>query len=70
MRVYVEYSVPVLVEVDLDDEAVVSVRVDDEQVEEPMAVTPLEGGTVSDRTASRAIAVSWEVSWPAWEYGL
>ncbi len=35
VHVYVEYKVPVLVEVDLDREAIVAVYVDDEQVEGP-----------------------------------
>lgn len=70
MRVYVEYSVPVLVEVDLDDQAVVAVRVDDEQVVGPTTVTTLEGGSVSVSLASPALGVAEEYSWPAWEFGL
>ncbi len=70
MRVYVEYSVPVLVEVDLDDESVLAVRADDEQVDGPKAAISLEGGTVAEGAASRAIAVAEENSWPAWEFGL
>lgn len=70
MRVHVEYSVPVLVEVDLDDETVVAVTVDDEQVEGPTTVIALEGGSVSARAASTALGIAEEDSWPAWEFGL
>ncbi len=71
MRVYVEYSVPVLVEVDLDDDqAVLAVMVDDEQVVGPTTVIALEGGSVSASAASRAIGIAEEDSWPAWEFGL
>ena len=70
MRVYVEYRVPVLVEVDLDNESILAVRVDDEQVDRPKAATSSEGATLSEGAASRAIAVAEENSWPAWEFGL
>ncbi len=43
MRVYVEYSAPVLVEVDLEDESVLAVRVDDEQVDGPKAAISWKG---------------------------
>ena len=65
MRVYVEYSVPVFVEVDFSDQAVVAVRVDDEQVEGPTTVIALEGGSLSARAASRALAVSGRGHWPS-----
>jgi aspartyl aminopeptidase len=70
MRVHVEYSVPVLVEVDLDDETVVAVTVDDEEVEGSTTVVGLEGGSVSARAASTALRIAEEQSWPAWEFGL
>ncbi len=70
MRVYVEYSAPVLVEVDLEDESVLAVRVDDEQVDGPKAATSSEGAILSEGAASRAIAVAEGGSWPAWEFGL
>lgn len=69
MRVYVEYQVAVLVEVDLDEDEVVGVRVDDEQVEGPIGVIAVEPGGLSAATDARAMAVAERGSWPAWEFG-
>ncbi len=70
MPVYVEYKVSVLVEVDLDREAIVGVYVDDEQVEGPSDAIGLNPGGLADAEVSRAIQVAESESWPAWEFGL
>lgn len=70
MRVYVEYRVPVLVEVDLDEEAIVGVYVDDEQVEGPADVIGLDPAGLAADEASQAIDVAESEGWPAWEFGL
>ena len=70
MRAYVEYNVPVLVEIDLDGDAVVAVRVDDEQIDGPTTVMASDGRVPSDAEAQRGIAVAEAESWPAWEFGL
>jgi hypothetical protein len=70
MRAYVEYNVPVLVEIDLDGDAVVAVRVDDEQVHGPTTVMAFGGHVLIDADAQRAIAVAEADSWPEWEFGL
>lgn len=49
MPVYVEYKVPVLVRVDLDEEAIVGVYVDDEQVEGPSGILALAWRRVGRR---------------------
>jgi hypothetical protein len=69
MKVYVEYRVPVLVEVDLDNEEIVGVCVDDEQVHGPSDVIVVEpGGLPADRS-SRAVAIAEADTWPEWELG-
>ncbi|MGQ0616234.1 MAG: hypothetical protein ACT4PW_04470 [Acidimicrobiia bacterium] len=70
MRMYVEYRVPVLVEVDLDEEVIVGVYVDDEQVEGPSDVIGLDSEGVAADEASQAIDVAESEGWPAWEFGL
>lgn len=69
MRVYVEYQVPVLVEVDLDEEQVVAVVVDDEQVAGLSGVIALAYG-LSPAAGARAIRIAEDDPWPAWEFGL
>ncbi len=68
MRVYVEYLVPLLVEVDLDEDAVVAVVVDDEQVEGPGGVIAVTLG-LSAAEAVRATGIAEADSWPAWSFG-
>jgi hypothetical protein len=69
VRVYVEYQVPVLVEVDLDEGEVVAVCVEDEQVDGPRGVIVLDPGGLSTASTARAIAIAEGDSWPAWEFG-
>lgn len=69
MRVYVEYRVPVLVEVDLDAGRVLSVHVDDESVEGPMGVIDVSPRTSSETEAATAIDLAEKETWPAWEFG-
>lgn len=69
MHVYVEYKVPVLVEVDLDLGAIVGVYVDDEQVEGPSGVINLNPDGSAGTETSRAIELAESESWPAWEFG-
>jgi hypothetical protein len=68
MRVFVEYRVPVLVEVDDEDGSVVSVRVDDECVEGPFGV--VSDFELSDDDELRVIAVAEGDMWPAWAFGI
>lgn len=68
-RAYVEYNVRVLVEIDLDEDAVVAVRVDDEQVEGPRTVMDSDGHRLGAGDAHRGISVAEADSWPAWEFG-
>ena len=70
MRAYVQYNVPVLVEIDLDEEAVVAVRVDDEHVDGQRAVMDSDGHRLGAGEAERAISIAETDSWPAWEFGL
>lgn len=70
MHVYVEYKVPVLVEIDLDEEAIVGVYVDDEQVEGPSDVIGVDPHGLAGAEASRAVELVESESWPAWEFGL
>lgn len=69
MLVYVEYQVPVFVEVDLDRNAVVAVVVDDEQVEGPTGVIAGMPGLSAADTV-RAMGIAEADSWPAWGFGL
>lgn len=70
MRCYVEYRVPALVEVDLERDEIVSVAVDDEQVEGPVGVIAVEGEGISRTEESAAVRLAEEESWPAWDLGL
>jgi len=70
MHVYVEYKVPVLVEVDLDQEAIVGVYVDDEQVEGPYDVIGIDPDGLAAAEAFRAVELAESESWPAWEFSL
>ena len=68
MRAYVEYNVPVLGEIDLDEEAVVEIRVDDEHVDGPRAVMDSNGHRLRAGEGERAISIAETDSWPAWEF--
>ncbi|MGQ0615760.1 MAG: hypothetical protein ACT4PW_02020 [Acidimicrobiia bacterium] len=70
MPFYVEYTVPILVEIDLDEEAVVGVYVDDEHVEGPTDVVAVEAHPLSEIESNRAVKIAEQGSWPAWEFGL
>ena len=70
MHVFVEYRVPVLIEVDLEDEAIVGVYVDDEQVEGPSDVIALDSDGLVGDEASRAVELAEGESWPTWGLGL
>ncbi len=69
MPIYVEYKVPVLVEIDLEEEAVVGVCVDDERVEGPTDLVVVDERTLSSTEVERARAVAESENWPAWEFG-
>jgi len=70
VRVYVEYQVPVLVEVDLDEGEVVAVCVDDERADGPTGVIAFDPAGLSTASTARAIAIAETDSWPAWEFGV
>ena len=68
MRVFVEYNVPVLVEVDDQQGTVVSVRIDDECVDGPVGLfTEYE---LSEDDERRALAIAEANVWPAWDIGV
>lgn len=69
MRCYVEYRVPVLVQVDLEEDRIVSVVVDDEQVEGPVGVIAVEAAGLSEPEHRAALRLPEEGSWPAWDIG-
>jgi len=69
VTVFVEYRVPVLVEVDENASVIVSVRVDDESVEGPFGAVMTEWEISADEEG-RAIAVAETESWPAWDLGV
>lgn len=69
MTTYVRYTVPVLVEVDLDRAEVLSVQVDDERAEGPTGVFSDNSGELSVGGASRAAEIAEAASWPAWVLG-
>lgn len=68
MRVFVRFQVPVLVEVDLDSGAVVSVVVDDERAVSADEVFSLDGD-VTDTERGRATDIAENAGWPAWRLG-
>lgn len=69
MTTYVRYTVPVLVEVDLDRAVVVSVQVDDERAEGPIGVLSDNSRELSFGDAGRAADIAEAASWPAWVLG-
>ncbi len=71
MSVYVQYMVPVLVEVDLDKGAVSDVYVLDEEIDDrPTEVLSVEQGDVAAEDARRAVELCEIEEWPAWRFGL
>ena len=71
MAVYVQYMVPVLVEVDLDKGAVSGVYVLDEEIDDrPTEVLSVEQGEVGADDAIRAVELCENEEWPAWRFGL
>lgn len=71
MSVYVQYMVPVLVEVDLDKGAVSDVYVLDEEIDDrPTEVLSIEQGHVRAEDARRAVELCETEEWPAWRFGL
>lgn len=70
MTIFVEYQVPVLVEIDERERRVVSVRVDDESVAGPFGVMDIDSSQVPARRRARAVAVADETSWPGWTLGV
>ena len=70
MTSFVVYQVPVLVEVDEHEGVVVSVRVEDEGVRDPVDVVDLAGGVLTDERRQRLIDVAEAASWPAWQLGV
>ncbi len=71
MAVYVQYMVPVLVEVDLDKGTVSDVYVLDEEIDDrPTEVLSVEQGDVGAEDARRAVEICNAEEWPAWRFGL
>ena len=71
MPVYVQFMVPVLVKVDLDQGRVSDVHVLDEEIDDRSAeVLPVEKGQVRAEEARRAIELCESEEWPAWRFGL
>lgn len=67
-RVTVEYSVPVLCQVDLATGEVERVKVLDEEVSSPGAVYTSDGHA-PEAVSQRAREIASEQPWPAWEFG-
>jgi len=70
MTSFVVYQVPLLVEVDEQQGAVVSVRVEDEGAHDPVDVVDLAGGVLTDERRQRLIEVAEAAQWPAWQLGV
>lgn len=68
MTVFVEFRVPVLVEVDESLGTIVSVCVDDDEVDGPIAV--VADHELSAANERRAVAIAEAEPWPAWEFGI
>jgi hypothetical protein len=71
VAVYVQYMVPVLVEVDLDKGTVSDVYVLDEEIDDrPTEVLSVDQGDVASADALRAVEICETEEWPAWRFGL
>ncbi len=70
MAITLVFNVPVHVEVDEVDGAVLSVKVDDERAEGPVEVLGGAEGEDAAQLLARVAAIADETSWPAWELGL
>lgn len=68
MTVFVEYRVPVLVEVDENVGAILSVRVDDDEVDGPIGVVADQALSAAEER--HALAIAEAEPWPAWEFGV
>jgi hypothetical protein len=69
MRLFVEDTVPVLVEVDVEHGAVVSARVDDESVEGPAGVVADDIVPTTDQERL-ALTLPEDEAWPGWTFGV
>jgi hypothetical protein len=67
--VFVEYHVPVQVEVDSTRQVVTAVKVIDEEVSVPDGVLNREGAEVSSAEAEQARKIAEDSSWPPWTFG-
>ncbi len=63
MRLFVDYTVPVLVEVDVERGTIMFVRVDDESVEGPSGVVADDIGPTTDEERL-ALAIAEDEAWP------
>lgn len=68
MATTVVFLVPVHVEVDEEEGTVLSVKVDDEAVTDPVDIFAIDGD-VDEVRRRRAGDVASSASWPAWELG-
>jgi hypothetical protein len=69
MSMYVHYRVPLMVEVELATDEVLSVHINDEAIEGPLEVTTTTGSTPSPKKRRLAIDVAETNVWPSWTAG-
>ena len=69
MPILVHYRVPVVAEVEIETGEVISVHIDDEQMDGPLRVTDGSENEVGAADRQRAIDIAETKSWPGWTSG-
>lgn len=69
VSLYVRYQADIWVEVDVDDDDVLSVVVDDLTMAEPVEVVDWRAAPVTAEGRALAQAIVDSCDWPSWDYG-
>lgn len=68
MTVYVHYKVPLVAEVEVESGEVLSVHLDDEDIEGPLMVTA-DAGDLPSGVRRQALQIAVSAGWPGWVAG-
>lgn len=68
MSVYVHYKVPLIARIEIETGEILSVHVDDEEIEGPLKTTS-DAGEPTDAERRRAIRIAETSMWPGWRAG-
>lgn len=66
----VEYHVPVICEVDIEDGTVIRVVEDVERIEQTGRISAVDEGYIDADETVRAFKIAQDTDWPAWDRGI